>query len=178
MKALQQQDKLFIFAAVGVALASWEFGFNLAAFETIFFEHLFAVWVASSAVLIACCMLPSERRPLGWLGMLALFSPTLWVISLIASYANNGDWAWLSFLIGSGVALICLPYVGYVLIAVMQTDAQRLNQKRHLLGLVLIATLSGGAGFVVGGQHYFLLTCEDFKRSGSFVPENCWPAGK
>ena len=176
MRLAHPVDRIFIFAAVGIALASWQFGFNIGAYETIFFEHVFGIWVASMAVLLACLILPLERRPIGKMGLLALASPTLWIVSQVMSYASNGAFAWLSFFIGTGVLVIALPYVAFVLISITQTEGQALRSRRHLTGLVAIAFAMGTLGLTVGDNHFYLLSCDDFVRAGAYVPDNCWSA--
>lgn len=175
MKTITNSDQIFIFAAVGIGLVAWQIGFNLGAYNTIFFEHLFSVWAASTAIIVACLLLPTERRPMSILGLLALSTPTLWVISLLVSYSYNGSLAWLSFIIGSIALAICLPYIGFVLISILQTSGVAVTSKRYLAGFVVVAVIIGSLGFIVGGSHYYLLTCDDFKLAGHFTPENCWP---
>jgi len=174
MKTVERTASAFILAAVGIALGAWQFGFNLGAHQTIFFEHIFTVWIASLAVFMACCWLPVEQRPLSGWGLVALTTPTLWLAVAVLAHVTEADYSWLLFIVGSLVLLLCFPYVAYVLISLLQTDGTPLRGKRALWGLVLIAAGISTLGYFIGTYHYYVLTCEDFRLSGQHVPNNCW----
>lgn len=175
MKPVERPTTAFILAAVGVALGAWQFGFNWGVYATVFFEHIFTVWIASLAVCLACLWLPAEQRPLSVAGMLALTTPTLWLVVAVLAHVIETDLSWLLFVVGNLVLLLCLPYVAYVLIALLQTDGTRLRGKRALVGLVSIAVGIAALGYVVGANHFYVLTCNDFRLSGQYIPKNCWP---
>lgn len=174
MKATDASSRAFILATVGVSLVAWQLGFNFGVFNTIFFEHIFAVWAGSMAVLLACWWLPAEKRPLTATGMVALSIPTIWFVVAVWSQFTGATFGWAVFGIGTVVMLVCFPYVALVLASVLQQDAQPFSSKRSLLGLVIISVLIGLVGYLVGHYHYIMLTCHDFEISGNFKPNNCW----
>ena len=54
-------------------------------------------------------------------------------------------------------------------------DFVRMRKKRPGIGMILVVLFMGTAGYIAGSNHTYLLTCDDFEISGSFVPTDCRP---
>lgn len=176
MKTVNRHIKAYILASVALSVAVFNFGFNLGAFKTIFFNELFTVWVINLAVLFACLLLPQEDRPVDGWGMWALATPTIWLILSVIQIQNE-SWSFLDelvFVIGLIVLFITLPYVTYILISITQEETLRIKPRRLLYQLVLIAVAVELVGFFIGRYNHLVLNCEDFKLAGYDQPAQCY----
>ncbi|MEM7030200.1 MAG: hypothetical protein AAF629_11585 [Chloroflexota bacterium] len=176
MENVSRSSKTFVIAAVAVSLGVWDFAFNMGAYNTVFFDRLFRIWVISLAIVLAILVLPAKQRPItGW-RLFALASPTLWVIltviqQMLYKWSRLDDWV---FILGGLVVFISLPYNAYVLVSVTQSETLSIRPQRLFYGLVGIAVIVGLLGYFMGAANYYLLSCEDFKLAGYDQPVNCW----
>ena len=140
----------------------------------IFYSRLFNIWVISLAVLLAILFLPEAKAPVNWLGKLALAFPTIW---LILTFLNDQVLdltraAWVGFLSGAVISVLCLPYFIYVLVTLL--DQEALSLGRGLLTLmIVIVIIVGVAGYTIGKYNRFFMTCHNFEIHGDYVPDNC-----
>jgi hypothetical protein len=162
-------------AAVGASLAAWTLMFNYGVYDTIFFRTLFGVWAACVAVFVATLLLPEAERPLRGETLYALLGPTLWLLAeVLGPVAGEtlGRWyAWIDTLLVT-LTIASLPYVGYVLLVILQGEAFRLPT-RMFVGLVVIVVIVGALGYGLGRYHYLFLSCQQFAVAGEFIPPNC-----
>ena len=177
MENIDHTTKSFLLAAVGISVAVWDVSFNLGVYRTIFFDKIFLIWIACTALLLASLILPVSKRPISKKGMLALAFPTFWLIvqvidTKLPEYTSIDI---LILVISVAVNIMCLPYIAYVLISILQPEAMELHSRKLIFGLIGIALIVGTVGFLVGVHHNIFLTCEDFKLSGNDIPPNCRP---
>ena len=171
---VNSQSRRFVVATVGACIAVWGVAFELGVWGEIFYSRLFNIWVISLAVLLAILFLPEAKAPVNWLGKLALAFPTVWLILTFLNdqVLNLTMGAWVGFLFGLVISVLCLPYFIYVLITLLDQDALSLG--RELLTLmIVIVIIVGVAGFTIGKYNRFFMTCHNFEIHGDYVPDNC-----
>ncbi|MEH1970308.1 MULTISPECIES: hypothetical protein [unclassified Nostoc] len=168
--------KSFLLAAITLSLSTWDLSFNLGAFKVIFFEKIFLIWVASSATLLACLLLPRNHSPIKWPGLLLMSIPTLWFILPFVPFQEISTTGALRKIVSLGlgivVYLICLPYTLYMVFAIINQDIVQLS-KKLIIKLITILLIIGYIGYFVGSHNYLFLSCFDFKVSGNDLPTNC-----
>ena len=168
------ESRKFFITTVGACVAVWGVAFELGVWSEIFYSRLFNIWVISLAVWLAIIFLPEAKAPVNWVGKLALAFPTIW---LILTFLNDQvlevtDAAWIGFVSGLVISVLCLPYFIYVLVTLLDQDA--LSMDRGLLKLmIVIVIIVGVAGYVIGKNNRFFMTCHDFAIHGDYVPDNC-----
>ncbi len=165
----------YVIGAVGLSIVVWDVAFNYGVYGAVFFNRYFAVWVVCTAVLLASMFLPAEQRPVGFIGAVALFVPTLWLILawlLPAGTRSLPAMLRVMTTLAEIITLLSFPYIGYVLLDVSHPGQLSLP-RRLLYGLVGVTVVIAIVGFVIGRNHPQLLTCEQFRVSGNDVPADC-----
>lgn len=169
--------KIFVLAAIAMSTAVWEITFNLGVFSTIFFEHGFTIWVASTAAFLASLFVnrPNDEPLLSWRGRFVMLIPTAWLFMILISEPQAQDQAatGLVFWVTIAVVLVALPYVLYVIVLVITPDLVDLKDRRLSLALAGIVLFIGVTGYSVGAQNELFLTCYDFQVSGNDLPQRC-----
>ena len=167
--------KTFVLASLALALAVWPIAFNLGAFNTVFFDEIFRVWVAASVILLISFIVPDRFLEVGWMGRLAMALPTAWVVIVLLSgntiqqAANEPFSAW----IGLAVLLIALPYSIYLWAILVTPDFESIGHRFLQWALIGLLVVIGFVGFAVGRNNDLFLTCDDFRVSGNDLPANC-----
>ncbi len=167
--------KTFVLASLALALAVWPIGFNLGAFNAVFFDEIFRVWVAASVILLISFVVPDRYLEVGWQGRLAMALPTLWVAGVVFSgntiqqAANEPFAGW----VGLAVLLIALPYSIYLWAILVTPDFESVSHRFLQVVLIGLLVIIGFVGFAVGRNNDLFLTCDDFRVSGNDLPANC-----
>lgn len=173
---LERSSQTFVLATVSFSLVIWNLCFNLGAFNTIFFDKMFSIWVICTVLLLTQLALPKTQRKLSALGVIALVAPSFWVVLRYIdiwpgfSPAVSDLFYYLSFVL----AIICLPYTFYLMMSFLQADVIAIRPRRLMIWLFAITAIIGLIGYFVGLNHDLFLYCEDFKVSGNDLPENCF----
>ena len=175
----EQEAKVFVLSAVGLSAGVFNVAFWYGVFETVFFEQLFYVWVASTVALAASMLVPQFRKLpalVTWRGRFVLVLPTLWLLleaitSPSASVSTLDDW--LLWAVSVAAALLTLPYLIYVLVVITIPDIESLRTPALRSALFGFAAVVAVLGVAIGKNHPLFLTCSDFKVAGSDVPDNC-----
>ena len=175
MDTIKPEIRTFMLGAIGLSTAIWGIAFNLGAFKTIFYNEVFAAWVAVSAILLATIFIADKDAPIPWWGTVLMAIPT---VAIMVRTANSTDKAEsipdpLVLLLSAFAFLVCLPYAIFVAVNIVNADLLQLPGLRLKIALVTIVLLVGVIGFLVGAQNYRLLTCGDFSISGNALPPNC-----
>jgi hypothetical protein len=171
---VQKEARQFVLTTVGACVAVWGVAFELGVWGEIFYSRLFNIWVISLAVLLAIWFLPSDQASVTWGGKLAIAFPTIW---LLLTFLNDQTvqittFGWIGFLAGLVISVLCLPYFIYVLVSLLQEET--LSMKPGLIRLmIVIVFIVGVAGYVIGKNNRFFMTCDNFEIHGDFVPDNC-----
>jgi hypothetical protein len=178
-KRIDPSLRTFLLLAVALAYPAWDVGFEVGVYGQVFFEKVFTAWAVSTALLIAFVATARLRkllRPLGWW---AMCMPTVWLLVLLVfrSMPHHRTIGVVLFALGLVTYVACLPYALYVGLSVAYPDLLDLRGKRPKLLLLLLVGGLLAAGFGIGRNHRWFLTCEDFEISGSHVPADCRPAG-
>lgn len=174
-----QEARAFVLTSVALASGVFGIAFWYGVFDTVFFEQIFFVWVASTVALVASLFVPPHDalpKFLSWRGRFVLALPTVWMLMLAAGYEKSeslADAGWIEWTLMLGILALTLPYLIYVLILVAVPDIESLQHPRLRATVFLIAVVIALAGFAIGRHHPQFVTCYDFKVSGSDVPENC-----
>ena len=165
----------YYIAAVGASLTAWTLMFNYGVYSTVFFRTLFGVWVTCTAIFVATLLLPENERPLREANLYALLAPSLWLMALVLA-PSEGETigGWYNWLVTALAFLteISLPYIGYVLLVILQGETFRLPT-RMFVGLLVIVVIVGALGYGVGRYHHLFLSCRAFAVAGEFTPPNC-----
>ena len=171
---VDKEARKFIVTTVGACVAIWGVAFELGAWGEIFYGRLFHIWVISLAVFLGIVFLPNARAPVNWLGKLAIAFPTIWLILTFLNdqvlQLSRADW--VAFVAGLVISALCLPYFIYILLSLLDED--KLSMDRRLLQLmIVIVIIVGIAGYAIGKNNRFFMTCHDFEIAGDHVPDNC-----
>ena len=146
-------------------------GFNYGAFDSVFFDQIFTVWVVSTVFFGASIV--TKLPPRTWPRRVVLLLPTLW---LIVAWINNNtevDNAEAALTgVTVAVTFVALPFAGWVLITAINADFADLPGK-HKAAVIATVALFLVVGFLFGARNDALLTCDDFKVSGNDLPVNC-----
>ena len=173
------ETRAFMLSSIAISTSVFSIAFFYGVFGTVFFEHLFYVWVASTVALIASLFVPPVNglpALVSWRGRLVLLLPTVLMAWLFFSENPSMDLAstgWFEWLLALVVVGLSLPYLLLFLIIVAIPDVEQLKNpklKTVILGMCL-ATVA--VGYLIGTHHYRFITCHDFEVSGNFVPDNC-----
>ena len=169
MNSLQSTDrKAFLVSALTIAIVVWDVTFFLGVHGTIFFENLFAIWVAATVISLISIFWPQMigSETLGNRGRIALALPTVWLVLTIIDPSNDG----IVLAFGILAALVALPYMITIVVSVALGGTQN---RQQWAALALIAVFIGGVGYIAGLYNEILLSCWDFQISGNQVPARC-----
>lgn len=174
-----EEARAFVLSAIVLSTGVFGVAFWYGVFGTVFFEHLFYVWVASTVALVASLFVPPiDALPkfMSWRGRFVLVLPSV----LMAITASQGtdlvttqNGSWMVWALNMLIIAITLPYLLYVIILVAVPDIDRLTHPHLRLGVFFITGLIALSGYQIGIHHPRFLTCYDFQVSGSNVPANC-----
>lgn len=178
----EAETRAFMLSAIAISTSVFSIAFFYGVFGTIFFEHVFYVWVASTVAMAASLFVPPvDGLPalISWRGRFVLILPSVlmgWLYfskdpSLVV--ASTG---WLEWALALVVTGLTLPYLLLVLIIVAIPDIDQLKQPKLKAAILGICLATVGAGYLIGTHHDRFITCHDFAVSGNFVPANCHPA--
>lgn len=169
--------KIFVLAAIAMSTAVWEITFNLGVFNTIFFEHGFSIWVASTAAFLASLFVsrPNDEPLLSWRGRFVMLLPTAWLLLMLFTEPPAQDQAieGLVFWATISVVLVALPYTLYVVVLVITPDLVDLKDRKLFYALAGIVLSIGVIGYSVGAKNELFVTCYDFRVSGNDLPPRC-----
>jgi hypothetical protein len=174
------EAKVFVISAIVLSATVSSAAFWYGVFGTIFFEHLFYVWVAATVALLASLFVPRIETPpikLPWRGRFVLALPTVWLVLSafidIEAYRPDSPSSWALWVLAVASAFLTLPYLLYIIIVALVPDIDRLKNTKLRVALCGIVLVMAIAGFVIGKNHPLFLTCENFKVGGHDLPMNC-----
>lgn len=169
-------DRAALLIAVPGATVAFGLGFNLGAFDEIFFDAILAVWVIATLVLAASFF--TRLPPRHWAGRAVLLLPTLWLV--MASLIDPIETSALDnavFAVTIVITVITLPFIGWILISAINPDFVSLPRHNRAAVMTAVAVFAV-AGWLLGARNDAFLTCDDFKVSGNDLPANCVPGPK
>lgn len=165
--------RTLLVTAITIGVVLWDIAFWLGVYGTIFYSKLQTLWVAATVVLLVEIMTPRRDQLVrGW-GLVALLAPTIWFAAnaLISEVYVSwfDDLVWFAALLSFAFAI---PYILYILFELMEWEAVQLSTRYRncLIFILLIVSL---AGYGVGTNHFYFVSCEQFKLAGDNVPESC-----
>jgi len=172
MEDVAAGERAALLIAVPSASIAFMLAFNLGAFGEIFFEQILTVWVIATIVLVASFF--SKLPPHRWVGRLLLLVLTVWLILAAVADPRQPEDRATKFIFGLTVfvTVVCLPFIGWILVSAINPDFTHLTLPRRIAILAAVV-LFAGAGFFIGARNDVFLTCEDFEVSGNFVPTKC-----
>lgn len=179
VEASPQEARAFMLSSIAISTGIFGIAFWYGVFGTVFFEHIFYVWVAATVALIASLFVPPvDALPsfMSWRGRIVLAMPTVWMVLAAiegAANMNPGVTGWIEWLLALATLALTLPYLVFVLVMVAVPDIETLTQPRLRMAIWAIAAAIAIAGYTIGANHDLFLTCYDFEVSGSNVPDNC-----
>ena len=174
-----QESRAFVLSAIALSTGVFNIAFWYGVFETVFFEHLFYIWVASSVALAASVLVPPvDALPalVSWRGRFVLLLPTIWLALEAAVNSSvfvtpiNG---WIVWTVSIGVVVLTLPYLICVVVLVAVPDVEQLHTPRLRSAVIAFALITAIAGVAIGQNHRLFITCNEFKVAGDDVPKNC-----
>ena len=166
-----------ILISVAAAFFAWDIGFELGVYGQIFPEKVFFAWSITTALLIMFVWIPKEELPVPPSLWVATAIPTLWLIVVLVNRAAPDEWLLrhVVTVLGFAAVLLCFPYVIYVSLSLLYPDVLKTKRSASKAGIIFVVIFMLLAGFFIGANHHWFLTCEDFEISGSHVPSDCVP---
>jgi hypothetical protein len=164
-------ERATLLIAVASSSVAFMLAFNLGAYDEVFFDQIFTVWVTATIVFVGSIF--SKLPPNSWAPRLLLLLPSVW---MLVAWINNprqedaGESAilWLTLLI----TVVALPFVAWLLVSTINPDFRDLPRSNKLtVGTAVVVFFA--IGFFLGARNDVLLTCDDFKVSGNDLPSNC-----
>jgi hypothetical protein len=165
-------ERAALLITVTAGTVAFTLGFNAGAFGTVFFDVYFTIWITASAVLIGSLI--SKLPPQFWWGRALLLLPSLWILVAWVSDPAGDENAEVLFGLTVAMALICLPFIVWVLASAINPDFVNLPRPDRIaviVGVLIFALV----GYGIGARNDVFLNCDDFKVSGNDLPENCTP---
>ena len=174
---LRRHSAAFV-AGVVLSPVIFQVGFNYGAFDVVFVEHLLTIWVASlAAIVMSFIVAPDTPGRPGWIRRVLLALPTFWIVSEFAMFAWSQEWPWLEVVeqtLGWAMVLVGLPVILHTLLSTAYPGVGQVVTGGLRVALVVVWLAALGLGYLVGDNHDSFFLCEDFERSGSYVPQGCW----
>ncbi len=174
-----EESRAFVLSSIAVSTGLFSIAFYYGVFGTIFFEHLFYVWVASTVALAASLFVPPvDALPafISWRGRFVLILPTfllIWLFFNDSASMNIESGGWIDWILALAIMGLTLPYLIFVLVMVAIPDVERLTNPTLRTAILAIAFLVVLSGYGIGRNHYHFISCFDFEVSGNYVPKNC-----
>lgn len=164
----EREARTFIVLAIAAGFTSWDVGFDLGAFDNIDHRRVWAIWILCTVAFVTSFLFASAEleQIRKWRWVLAV--PSLW---LVADFflVSGSDTIVIALII---VSIATLPIALYVLVRLFAGDFFTLGRRSQIV-LVAMSAVILCTGMYVGAGHVRFLTCEDFARSGDFVPTDC-----
>lgn len=174
---MTKDAKRFLLTTIGLSIIAFNVGFQIGAFDTLFYTHSFNFWVISVVIILANFVLKKSNRFITWKGFIALLSPSIIIATLFLLPRNAQDITLtpiITITLALFLLLFSLPYITIVLLRITQDDPEGVfYQKKHLFASIAIVTFMGVIGFLAGTFHPLFLNCMDFARHGNFIPLDC-----
>jgi hypothetical protein len=164
-------ERATLLVVVGSASIAFMVGFNLGAFNVVFFGQLLIVWVIATIVLVASIV--SDLPPDTWPRRLILVLPSLWMLARWLENAqpiSSGEQ--IVFALTVVVTVVALPFQAWILVTAINTDFADLPRGNKVVVIVAVA-VTFVVGLGLGYRNDTILTCDDFESAGSVLPENC-----
>lgn len=175
MRHIDRKTTILLTLLFPVLLVSWNLGFDLGAFGTIFYRNVMTAWVFTVVTFIALVYLKfTHKTEIKTSGILILLIPILWpLVDYIDQHIPN---TYIHYFILFDYILIVLTlgYTGYIFLKIIKYDIFDPLTIVNKISLVLAAIAFGFFGFEVGHHHYLFFECGHFTISGEYVPENCY----
>jgi hypothetical protein len=160
--------RTFVLVAAPAALAAWQIGFELGAFDVISYRRIFAVYVVSTVILIATFIAPDSGFATSFGGRLILALPLAYLVADITLLTDSTA---VSTVLG-GLVLMTFPYIVWVAARLMGFEFFRLALRQQM-AVVAMVVVVGLLGWYIGRYNDRFVTCRDFIRMGDFAPANC-----
>jgi Kef-type K+ transport system membrane component KefB len=171
----------FFVTCLAMTQAIWVIGFNFGAYNDVFFEHLFMIWVASITALLARLFIgkpenaSEHKQYFGWQGACLLILPTIWIITeVITLNQTNSGVQWLRLILTLLTISIALPYIGYIIVHATLPKISKIQHPRLKIGLVSICLFVAVLAYWIGANNDYVMTCHDFSIAGASLPTNCF----
>jgi len=159
--AISPAARTFVVTTTAASLAAFDLGFDLGAFSNIDHRKIWAMWVLCTVALVASYLFRDQDYRLGGRWRFVLAVPSLWLLADL-SFASSSQ------------TVITILFALYILVRLVAGDFVALPSRLRI-ALVATALAVFCVGWYVGEGHPRFLSCDDFARSGEFVPENCAP---
>ncbi|WP_322779494.1 hypothetical protein [Frankia sp. Cas4] len=170
----------FLVAAITLGLITWRVAFNLGAYNTVFYEDVYAVVVASTIAFGASFLAPHEAprrvRIPAVSGRILLAAPAIWTVLALSVTGSLTAAESSPILMALGVIIgaTSVPCVLLLLARVVVPSLETLRG-RPLAVLIVMTALVAAAGWLTGRHNDRFMTCNDFKVAGQDQPRNCTP---
>lgn len=167
--------RAFILIVIAAAYPAWDVGFEIGAYGHLFFEKIFVAWSISTALFVVLLVVPKEKLQVPTLAWFATAIPSVWLVLALVIRATPEVRLLGYALTASGFVayLACFPYVIYMAVSIAYPELLHVRKRVSQVALTAIILGMVAAGFVIGKNHAYLLTCEDFEISGNYIPADC-----
>lgn len=161
-------------AALTLGLIAFPLGFNLGAYDVIFYYDVMKVVVAAMILFAVTFFSKGGRPSVTWLMRIALVSLPLWFAAAAAFEGSTGQaMDRLGYQLWFAASLLVSVPLTLKLMVDMFTPEVRGLRNQRILILVAVVSLTGVLGFIAGDQHPRLLVCDDFSVAGASEPDGC-----
>lgn len=175
MQHIDRKTKILLTILFPVLLVSWNLGFDLGAFGTIFYRHVMTAWVFAVVTFLALIYLKiTHKTEVKASGIFVLLIPILW--PLVDYFDQHFSNQFIRYFIAFDYLLIVLTlgFAGYIFLKIVKYDIFDPLTIYNKLAIFFAALIFSSLGFLVGYHHYWFFECGHFSISGEFVPENCY----
>jgi hypothetical protein len=158
---------------VAASLIAWWPAFTLGVYGTIFFEQIFGLWAAATAMFLVV-VLTLGRRAWSQPAVYSLLIPSAWmVLTWLTTAADTGFGEDVLFWFGVVVTIIGFPAMAALVVLVAIPGSESVKRSRDVAMSIGVIAVIGVLSYVLGTQHPRLLTCEEFTISGNDQPSGC-----
>lgn len=175
MQHIDKRTKILLTLLFPILLVSWNLGFDLGAFGTIFYRNVMTAWVFAVATFISLIYLKiTKKTEVKTAGIIVLLIPMCWpLVDYFDQHISN---TYIHYFIIFDYLLIVLTlgFAGYIFLKIVKYDIFDPLTIYHKLTIFFTAIVFSALGFLVGHHHYWFFECGHFDISGEFVPTNCY----
>lgn len=174
-KHIDRKTKIILTVLFPIIIIGWNMGFDLGVFGTVLYRNLLNSWIFTIGTLITLIYFKIRNkvtvRPIT---IFIISIPVVWPI--IDYWDQHIDILDLHYFIVFYYITMafCLCFTLYVFLKLIKYDLFDPLNKKNLLFIIIVVSLTTFTGFEVGLHHYLFLACGHFRISGEFIPPNCY----
>lgn len=173
-KLITIKQRNFLVVLIGASISLWNICFEIGAWGQIFYTHFFYLWILSMSIGITAFIFPTMLSSLSTIEKIALAFPSAWLALSITSVTSLPQLDWLNNIlyIGLVISLLCLPFMCFVILTLLDPETDKLNND-EIIKLLILLTLICLSAYFSGKYNALFMNCNDFIVAGSSAPPTC-----